>query len=157
MTKNEARARRLFRKIQLGHHYEWVNHYEVLHVLRVQSKRLTVGKDPCVEVSGVFFFLHGKTSEPCGEGLPAGSHEWNEVGPVFRKWKGTTPKRSPLHTEWYCLGCDREILFAGTTSSLLAGTTISLCCHCSIYKKQIYKGEHDDTCLCEECGHEVRS
>ena len=137
----EEETLKLFSRIQRGRDYEWVNEEGERHVLRVESKRLTLGKETKVEVSGVFFYLDA-SGEPRGEGWPAYSSVWNRVFPNMKRWEGTKPRRNPLHAEYFCADC-RKVL-----SDEVA---LSPCCEEAVHSMRIFKGEHDETCLCEDC------
>jgi hypothetical protein len=152
MMKAEAKARKLFRTTRVGSHYEWTGYRGELHVIRVKQKRLTVGDDPCVEIKGVFFFLD-KEGNPRGEGHPAGAScdGWQKIGPVLRKWKGKRPKRSPIHEVVRCDSCEYKLTKPEQFREGSDGTLYSVCCSDEVDRSRWFSGDHDGTCLCEEC------
>ena len=145
--KQEEETLKLFSLVQVGRDYEWINAVGDRHVLRVDSKRMTLGKELKVEVSGIFFYID-ETGEPRGEGFPSYADVWNQVFSLsgnFKLWEGTRPNRQPIHAEYFCDDC------GDTISEKAPHDLLSPCCQETVRCKRIYKGEHDDSCLCEDC------
>lgn len=144
--REEARARKLFRKIRIGSHYEWVNAVGEKHVIRVKQKRLTLTPtDAKCEMKGVYFFLD-KTGETRGEGHPAYAayDSWERVTPKTKKFKGARPRRQPIHAKWFCVVCDRQMKHPLPVMG-------SPCCRDEIVIRFWATGKHDTLCVCSDC------
>ena len=142
----ETDARKLFKTIKIGEHYKF-RHAEYdeddVYILRVRNKSLTEGKTPEVKVNGIFFFLDARDGSPGCEGLPAGCRSWMQVEEPLTPWEGKIPRRTPIHVEWSCDGCDESM-------DEVHGDE-SACCEDTISGHRIAGGKHDGACVCTDC------